>query len=66
MILSKNGKSFILISHKKSFTKIVTAPHTKFERDFFRCSETDEEVLCIIAAYFKECYECLSLKCSVR
>ena len=37
MILSKNGKSFISISHKKSLTKIVTAPHTKFERYFFRC-----------------------------
>ena len=23
--------------HKKSFTKIVTAPHTKCVRDFFRC-----------------------------
>ena len=30
MILSKNGKSFIPISHKKSRTKIVMAPHTKF------------------------------------
>ena len=38
MILSKNGTSFIPISHKKSRTKIVTAPHTKFERGFFRCS----------------------------
>ena len=38
MILSKNGKSFIPISHKKSLMKIVTAPHTKFERDFFECS----------------------------
>ena len=37
MILSKNSKYFIPISHKKSFTKIVTAPHTKFVRDFFRC-----------------------------
>ena len=40
MILSKNAKSFIPISHKKLFTKIVTAPHTKFVRDFFRCGHT--------------------------
>ena len=37
MILSKNGKSFIPILHKKSLTKIVTTPHTKFERHFFGC-----------------------------
>ena len=28
---------FIPISHKKSFTKMVTAPHAKCIRDFFRC-----------------------------
>ena len=32
MILSKNGKSFISISHKKPLTKIVTAPHTKIQK----------------------------------
>ena len=42
MILSQNGKSFISISHKKSLTKIVTAPHTKFERNFFRCSPSNQ------------------------
>ena len=31
--------SFIPISHKKSFTKIVVAPYTKFVRDFSRCSQ---------------------------
>ena len=31
--------SFIAISHKKSFMKTVTAPHTKFVRDFFRCGQ---------------------------
>ena len=37
MILSKNGKYLVLISHKKSRTEIVTAPHKKFKRDIFRC-----------------------------
>ena len=41
MILSKNGKSFIPISYKKSRMKIVTAPYTKFERGFFG---TDDEL----------------------
>ena len=31
--------SFIPISHKKSFTKIVTARDTKCIRDFFRCGQ---------------------------
>ena len=39
MILSKNGKSFMPISYKKSRMKIVTAPHTKVERDFLRCTK---------------------------
>ena len=39
MILSKNGKSFIPISHNESLMKILTAPHTKFERDFFWCMQ---------------------------
>ena len=43
MILSKNGKSFIPISHKKLFMKIVRAPHTKFERDCFRCTYYKEQ-----------------------
>ena len=41
MILSTNVKSFIRTSHKKSLTKIIMAPHTKFGRDFFRCIKTE-------------------------
>ena len=37
--------SFIPISHKKSFTKIVTILHTKCVRDFFRCRKNKIEAL---------------------
>ena len=46
MILSKSGEYFIPILHKKSFTKIVTAPHTQFKREYQSIENLIRHKLC--------------------